>query len=83
MLLGISQKHNMCSSPYRLTEICNSQCLSHFAAPFIVARTETFVAENCKLPNKYFKKIQHKLVCKKSTMGADKFAMHHVQPTTH
>ena len=83
MLLGISQKHNMCSSPYRLTEICNSQCLSHFAAPFIVARTETFIAENCKLPNKYIKKMRHKLVCKKSTMGADKFAMHHVQPTTH
>ena len=49
MLLGISQKHNMCSSPYRLTEICNSQCLSHFAAPFIVARTETFIAESCEL----------------------------------
>ena len=49
MLLGISQKHNMCSSPCRLTEFCNSQCLSHFAAPFISARTETSIAENCEL----------------------------------
>ena len=49
LLLGISQKHNMCSSPCRLTEFCNSQCLSHFAAPFIVTRTETSIAENCKL----------------------------------
>ena len=49
MLLGISQKHNMCSSPCRLTEFCNSQCLSHFAAPFIVARTETSIAKSCKL----------------------------------
>ena len=49
MLLGVSQKHNMCSSPCRLTEFCNSQCLSHFAAPFINARTETSIAENCEL----------------------------------
>ena len=49
MLLGISQKHNMRSSPCRFTEICNSQCLSHFAAPFIVARTETSIAESCEL----------------------------------
>ena len=70
MLLGISQKHNMCSSPYRLTEICNSQCLSHFAAPFIVARTETFIAENCKLPNKYIKKMRHKFACKKINDGS-------------
>ena len=70
MLLGISQKHNMCSSPYRLTEICNSQCLSHFAAPFIVARTETFIAENCKLSNKYIKQMRHKLACKKVNDGS-------------
>ena len=49
MLLGISQKHNMRSSPCRFTEFCNSQCLSHFAAPFIVARTETSIAKSCKL----------------------------------
>ena len=48
MLLGISQKHNMRSGPCRLTEFCNSQCLSHFAAPFIVVRTETSITENCK-----------------------------------
>ena len=48
MLSGISQKHNMRSSPCRFTEFCNSQCLSHFAAPFIVDRTETSIAESCK-----------------------------------
>jgi hypothetical protein len=48
MLSGISQKHNMRSSPCRFTEFCNSQCLSHFAAPFIVVRTETSIAESCK-----------------------------------
>ena len=49
MLSGISQKHNMRSSPCRFTEFCNSQCLSHFAAPFIVVRTETSIAESCEL----------------------------------
>ena len=48
MLSGISRKHNMRSSSCRYTEFCNSQCLSHFAAPFIVVRTETSVAESCK-----------------------------------
>ena len=48
MLSGISQKHNMRSSPCRFTEFCNSQCLSHFAAPFIVDRTETSIAESCR-----------------------------------
>jgi hypothetical protein len=48
VLSGISQKHNMRSRFYRFTEFCNSQCLSHFAAPFIVVRTETSIAENCK-----------------------------------
>ena len=48
MLSGISQKHNMRSSPCRFTEFCNSQCLSHFAAPFIADRTETSIAESCK-----------------------------------
>ena len=51
MLSGISQKHNMRSSPCRFTEICNSQCLSHFAAPFIVVRTETSIAESCNEKN--------------------------------
>lgn len=37
MLSGISRKRRMRSGFYWLTEICNSQCLSHFAAPFIVA----------------------------------------------
>ena len=36
------------SHPYWFTEFCNSQCLSHFAAPFTVVRAETSVAESCK-----------------------------------
>ena len=48
MLSGISRKRSVRSSPYWFTESCNSQCLSHFAAPFIVVRAETSVAESCK-----------------------------------
>ena len=47
MLSGISRKRRMRSNPYWFTEFCNSQCLSHFAAPFIVVRAETSVAESC------------------------------------
>ena len=48
MLPGISRKRSIRSNPYWFTEFCNSQCLSHFAAPFIVVRAETSVAESCK-----------------------------------
>ena len=47
MLSGMSQKRSIRSNPYWFTEFCNSQCLSHFAAPFIVVRAETSVAESC------------------------------------
>ena len=47
MLPGISRKRSIRSNPYWFTEFCNSQCLSHFAAPFIVVRAETSVAESC------------------------------------
>ena len=47
MLSGISRKRSMRSSTCWFTEFCNSQCLSHFAAPFIVVRAETSVAESC------------------------------------
>ena len=49
MLSGISRKRSIRSNPYWFTEFCNSQCLSHFAAPFIVVRAETSVAESCIL----------------------------------
>ncbi len=49
MLSGISRKRSMRSNPYWFTEFCNSQCLSHFAAPFIVVRAETSVAESCNV----------------------------------
>ena len=48
MLSGISRKRSIRSNPYWFTEFCNSQCLSHFAAPFIVVQAETSVAESCK-----------------------------------
>ena len=48
MLSGISRKRSIRSNPYWFTEFCNSQCLSHFAAPFIVVRAETSVAESCE-----------------------------------
>ena len=49
VLSGISRKRSIRSNPYWFTEFCNSQCLSHFAAPFIVVRTETSIAESCEL----------------------------------
>lgn len=51
MLSGISRKCILRSSSYWFTEICNSQCLSQFAAPFIVVRAETSIAESCKKEN--------------------------------
>ena len=47
MLPGISRERSIRSSTCWFTEFCNSQCSSHFAAPFIVVRAETSVAESC------------------------------------
>ena len=47
MLSGIAQQHNTRSRLYWFTEFCNSQRLSHFAAPFIVVQAETSIAESC------------------------------------
>ena len=44
---GITRRCSIRSRSYWFTEFCNSQCLSHFAAPFIVVRAETSVAESC------------------------------------
>ncbi len=49
MLSGVSRKRSIRSNPCWFTEFCKSQCLSHFAAPFIVVRAETSIAESCKL----------------------------------
>ena len=49
MLSGISRKRKVRSSLNWFAEFCNSKCLSHFAAPFIVVRAETFVAEDFEL----------------------------------
>ena len=48
MLSGISRKRSIRSNPCWFTEFCKSQCLSHFAAPFIVVRAKTSVAESCE-----------------------------------
>ena len=47
MLSGVTRKSNMRSTSYWFTESCNSQCLSHFAAPFIVVRAETSITGSC------------------------------------
>ena len=45
---GTARKRSERAKPCGFTEFCNSPCLSHFAAPFVVARAETSVAESCK-----------------------------------
>ena len=52
MLSGISQKGSLRSIIYCFTEFCNSKCLSHFAASFIVVWAETFIAERCVMHSK-------------------------------
>ena len=47
-LSGMSRKHRIHSGFYWFTEFCNSQCLSHFAAPFISVQAKTFITEGCK-----------------------------------
>jgi hypothetical protein len=49
MLPGISRKRSMRSKSYWFAEFCNLQCLSHFAAPFIVVRAEASIAESCEI----------------------------------
>ena len=44
-LSGLSRKHSMRSRSNWFTEFCNSQCSSHFAAPFIGVRAQTSTAE--------------------------------------
>ena len=46
LLARVSQKHRIHSKSYWFTETCNSQCLLHFAAPFMVVQAETSIAEN-------------------------------------
>ena len=84
MLLGISQKHNMRSSPCRFTEFCNSQCLSHFAAPFIVVRTETSIAESCELHMAIaINRRLHQMTCDMQWQWErNGYELHPVQPTT-
>ena len=47
MLPGISRKRNVRSKFWWFTRSCNSHCVSHFAAFFIVVGTKTSVAESC------------------------------------
>ena len=39
----------MRSAFYLFAEFCHSQCLSHFAASFIVSRAEASIAKNCEV----------------------------------
>ena len=74
MLSGISRKRSIRSNPYWFTEFCNSQCLSHFAAPFIVVRAETSVAESCMKhagghPPKMKDRSEHKNIVQTDTVA--------------
>ena len=82
MLSGISQKHNMRSSPCRFTEFCNSQCLSHFAAPFIVVRTETSIAESCELhmANASNRRLHQSDLRDAVAVGTNGYVIHPAQP---
>ena len=75
MLSGISRKRSVRSSPYWFTESCNSQCLSHFAAPFIVVRAETSIAESCKekMDNHFDKELEnHNKSKREMTTGTER-----------
>ena len=48
MLSGVTQERNLRSKIRWFTELCNSHYVSHFAAFFIVARTETSIAKSCE-----------------------------------
>ena len=78
MLSGVSRKRSIRSNPCWFTEFCKSQCLSHFAAPFIVVRAETSVAESCEnalnnLTINAKEKIQkHKVWSKTVTAGQER-----------
>ena len=82
MLSGISRQRKIRSNPYWFTEFCNSQCLSHFAAPFIVAWAETSVAESCEYKTH---KKQGFPIEKMNHVEAEKAAAgtRHALPTTH
>ena len=60
MLSGVSRKRSIRSGICWFTEFCKSQCLSHFAAPFIADRTETSIAESCTKMNQHtvFKNLE-------------------------
>ena len=83
MLSGISQKHNMRSSPCRFTEFCNSQCLLHFAAPFIVDRTETFITENYILSHETLRMFECKVRLRLSDDGARASMLNTSYPVQH
>ena len=78
MLSGVSRKRSIRSNPCWFTEFCKSQCLSHFAAPFIVVRAETSVAESCEEAYKHLtinakEKIQrHNVWSKTVTAGQER-----------
>ena len=46
---GISQSYTMRSNSHWFTEICNSQCVSHFAASLIATWAKTFITDACNV----------------------------------
>ena len=59
----------MRSGSCRFTEFCNSQCLSHFAAPFNAARAETSIAESCKWISPKIVDVEHAKALDGGTSG--------------
>ena len=80
MLSGITRKSNMRSTSYWFTESCNSQCLSHFAAPFIVVRAETSIAGSCVESNPFCHRMRWKIADSVKNKHQQKVASATVRP---
>ena len=84
MLSGVSRKRSIRSGICWFTEFCKSQCLSHFAAPFIVVRTETSIAESCELHMAIAsdRRLHQSKLRYAVAVGMNGYVIHPAQPTT-
>ena len=65
----------MRSAFYWFAEFCHSQCLSHFAASFIVTWAETSIAKSCEIDEN----LKNRKLLKKKNIGAKPTAMRQPQ----
>ena len=79
---GITRKRNMRSTFCWFTESCNAQCLSQFAAPFIVVRAETSITGNFWKPSTKMEHIKMVkiIVIKVSNEHSDRDQQIHLPP---